>query len=757
MGRGGFMFVNGFSPSVSALWSQSLFVFQSAQQAPALTDLQNLRKAFQGLCSHGPLPLALYASSSEEALKLILPETQESRAHADFLRKASGELQNLSRLLEDLIEQSAYPDRLSDTELNAFLEELRMILRSLEEDNRLELAVDEGQKRLAGATEILEIFQALRSLAEETVFHLDEEHQFRILTREEKIESDRQLQRITDYEVQLHRDDALISEARELSEKRTRAVSKEPLDCEELSSIYETAEQLKKRLEQSLKTLPEIPDPNSEELKQKRVAHGQSIGCEIESLNAVILDLKRAESRVPFSVPGPSPLPPRFSTRRFQISRETRPEIIELLLRLDPRIHEKVNLIPEVALLAPDEQVYSLLLELPKMIERHGNNGYLAARELTGTIRFEFTPDLPQRSEALFVVPLASLDSQELQCEFKDVNDFYAFHKFRLYLSLIGINPNASPYFTYFQQENSLLPPSPFSMLRMSFLLQHFSNAATKERLLRSLYRRVSKEAIRRRIEKVSQKKRKDFLLALTGQNMTEEDTRAFTYLWGFSSIADEQTHDEKHQMLDELFGTPVEDLAPDRRLEGGIIKALKSWAENPGFLPTDVLRRKLSQIRLLSTPGGSYLIVDKPSIAAANQFLSDRSGSRSIRTLAGENIKLKAYGLGVHLSDAMAEGRESSNSWHDVLLKRLAVLASTPTPVSDLVFYFMDYTGNDEAISLLNEMLGILIENPETELPHTDLVNRLALWMSARRNTLSKNRAYKDLVKLWTSSKKNP
>jgi len=751
------MFVDGFSPSVFALWSQPLSVFQAADQAPALADTQRLRNVFQSLCSYGQMSLALYASSFEEAWRISLPETQESRSHRDSLRTSTAKLEDLNALLEDLMERSAYPDRLSDGELDAILEELRQVLRGLEEDNRLELAVDEGQKLWPHAAAIIETFQALRTLAEETVAHLDQEHQLRILERDEKLDSDRHLRKITEYEIQLRCNDALFSEARELSERQTQAVSKDPLDCAELSSIYEASELLKKRLEQALKTLPDVPYPNSEELKQQRDAHSQAIGSEIEALNAMVIDLKRAESRVPWSNPGPAPLPPRFSSRRFQISRETRPEILELMLRIDPRIHEKVNLIPEVALMAPDEQVYSLLFSIPEMIERHGRTGYLAARDEAGIIRFEFCPVMPHRSEALFVVPLESINTQELQDEFKDVSDFYAFHKFRLYLSLIGINPNASPYFTYFQQENSLLPPSPFSMLRMSFLLQHFSNAATKERLLRSLYRRVSKEAIRRRIEKVSQKKRKDFLLALTGQNMTEEDTRAFTYLWGLSSIADEQTHDENHQMLDELFGTPIEEIAPEKKLEGAILDALKSWTEKPGFLPTNVLRHKLSLLRHLSTPQGSYLIADKESIAAANHFLGDRSRARSVRTIQGEPIKLKAYGLGVHLSAARTEVQESSTSWHDVLLKRLSVLASTPTPVSDLVFHFMDYTNNDEAILFLNEMLGLLIESPETERSHNDLVNRLALWISAKRDELSKTRVYKELVKLWTSSKKKP
>ncbi|HEX5037620.1 MAG TPA: hypothetical protein VFX30_10715, partial [bacterium] len=494
-------------------------------------------------------------------------------------------------------------------------------------------------------------------------------------------------------------------------------------------------------------------------------------------LAAAFAPFAEREASLTLSPPAAAvPAPPSFASRRFQAGPDTPRSVLELLASVDPRQHATVNLMPEIALFARDEDVYASLLKLLHLRRRYGTRGTYVNYLENGRFRDGYAPNFTPRSaqgnsreivrfvddageehslpssEFRMAVALERVNPAQMEKEVRSTDATYHFYKIKYYTALLGIDPEMTDRYVALFEQHHLLAGSPlFPTLRLQFLAAHFLDDDVRGMLMKRLSASVPAVSIRRRLEGAGEaaslmKIPLELLARQDGKELSADEMNAFLYLYGFQSLLADQPPEERHRMKAEILGNAIEELAPDLRYTGGVRQPLDSWTVREGIIGADAAREKFRHAVVLSTPDSSHLLLDRGNARVAERFLKTRVPERALKDVFGSTVDLPAGGAGYRLVSP-----EEYGNWYAELIRRLELLSEKPTPASDSVFYVLTASDPREAAELRPELLGILLEDAENRsVTRETLLDRVALWMMHNSDRFHPMRTFRDLSKQW-------
>jgi hypothetical protein len=478
------------------------------------------------------------------------------------------------------------------------------------------------------------------------------------------------------------------------------------------------------------------------------------------------------EAGLPWSPPVAQPSPPSFAVRRFQTTPDTPTIIAEALMQVPRDLYEIVNSYPELALLAPDHEVYGRMLAISEFRKSHGNAGSYGFYEDNGVRKDVYLPPMGllesmgssrtviDRSGSKQTIAKSSIRGE---FSFERITDeveeaffsplVYAAIKIGFFSERIGHDGQARDfYYDLFRKFHTDDGPNEFAIRRTEMLLRLFISPRERRLLTQRLYAVVRPEAVKRRLSDALHKDKKlkiifdTYSRLLRFQNCTAEDAVAFAYLLAFPVITAHQSVETRTAMITEICGRPIEETAPSLRASGWVGSAVASWTAEEGLSPDD-WRQELSGARLLSTPEKSHLVFGHRHIKAVERFLSDRAaqGGKFSDEVTGEAVVLKSGGRGFQFATI---SETPQDTWYQTLIARLHTLGDRPSPILDLTMIVFEGRSAAPFNALWREIVGLLMQGAPEEATADELRKRLALWAIAAHERLKKDTNLSKIVR---------
>lgn len=736
----------------------------AAPEIPLAEDFSHRWAAALGEKEILPVPL----DTAIGRFDVILTALEEEISARDWTAEIGGVFQRLSEIYETILEEAvARMDELPAPRLQK-AEDFRARL------NELELAIEikrEEAQRAIETAKVSGLEEARRRQAVSEANVATDELQSKLAEIEPLLQGIRSAFRDIDG---LGSPESLTADAYSKIHKDVQG------QMEEIQGMARSLQELKRRLRDRIDQIPSDLIKKADLVDalrtfEDREGEAGRLLDEVDAdLNPSLQRLQDMEGRLPLSPPMGIPPPPALSGRRFQIHSNTPREILEVLIRVPENFYVIANSYPELAVLAPDHQVYGRLFRILALKREHGRKGrYVEYREgdsrkagyapgslldgLREVIMVEDdagrTREIP-KNRIVYALDLDAIDLDSFEDQVRDPK-LYHYYKFSYLLSLCGLNAEAARRcMDHFREghENkwnhvceiyrngviwSIASRDDLYVPMMMRLHQSVSDdLATKVRdsAIKYLKQQAGPLLAGQRSKIVLENPFKRARSHKTGLISEQREAILATYFSNSGFIMEKLPEPVRHLETKLLNGHPIGEVAPDLVGSGTLLEDALAWAVKAGETDPASWTHRLSQAHVLSTPQGSHLLLSPSKIKAASQYLQSRSRLKIMDELTGDPIPLPEKGVGFRLVPA---AEIPPGSWHRILLDRLALLAERPSSLLDLVVTIFEKKGGGLEHPW-REVVGLVMKDPDkTDLTGDSLRERLAIWIHAEKDRL--------------------
>lgn len=446
----------------------------------------------------------------------------------------------------------------------------------------------------------------------------------------------------------------------------------------------------------------------------------------------------------------PARLP--LSGRSFQIDETTPRRVLEVLVEVPPELYETANSYPELALLAPDHEVYGRLFRILDAKKRHGQGLYIECGSGLIQRTAGWTPGLGDRPDTpiRYAFDLSLIDAAVFEKEVRKPQ-LYHLHKFDYLLSLVQmLNPGLMA-----ANRDQVVKEA-----RLVFVQDHLNQRQRgNTRLLMTIRDQLTNpsEICDALTERLTQRVPRTYVIRI-GEDFIK---KLHDYYEETKKITADYSRDQYEQflinnylmngpMLNEelpqgpaaveealLAGKPIGGIAPVLAHAGWIKKVAEAWARQRGNTSSFIWNKRLTQARLFSTPEGSHLLFTPAKIEAAVKYVETRSpsGIKIADELTGRPIPLVHQGRGYGL---LRIAHIPVDSWYSTFLDRLNILGLRPSPALDLIEAVLEKKGPN-LDPLWREIVGLVMANGPEEPTCQGLQERIAVWAFSEKKRLER------------------